>query len=179
MKQVTNIAALGCLLACGTVLGVRSWNNYTFKNRVNDCESSLSMLRQMIKRHAGLGDERVTGRGWPVTIQPEWFDEGAPRNPFVVGRAPWIEVASADEALLTHPPVRSDASGKHAEFWYNPYLGIVRARVEYQRSDRETLSLYNEVNDCDLDSLFAPAPISDPATMALVESGVVPNDAPH
>ena len=108
-------------------------------------------------------------------MQP--FEDGAPRNPFLTGHRPWVEVAPPDEALLMHPFIRCDSSGNAAEFWYNPYLGIVRARVPYLRSDRETLALYNDVNDCELDSLFTAPPISDPATMAIVESGIVPGDA--
>lgn len=176
MKLLVNIAAFGCLIACGSVLGFKAWTDYQQRQQAADCEAALSSLRQMVKRHAGLGDEALTGRGWPVTIQPDWFDSGVPRNPFLAGRAPWIEIATADEALLTHPPVRTDASGKRAEFWYNPYLGVVRARVPYLRTDEETLALYNEVNDSELPSLFTPPPISDPATMALVEHGVVPGD---
>ena len=79
--------------------------------------------------------------------------------------------------MLTHPFIRCDVSGAAAEFWYNPYLGIVRARVPYLRSDRETLALYNDVNDCELSSLFTAPPVSDAATMAIVESGVVQGDA--
>lgn len=176
MKVLVNIAAVGCLLACGSVLGYKAWSDYQQRLQSTECESALSSLRQMVKRHAGLGDEAVTGRGWPVTIQPDWFDDGVPRNPFLAGRAPWIEIATPDEALMTHPAFRSDASGKRAEFWYNPYLGVVRARVPYLRTDSETLALYNDVNDCELSSLFAPPPIADAATMALVENGVVPGD---
>jgi hypothetical protein len=177
MKQLVNIAALGCLLAGGAILGTRAWDNYTTKSRTQHCESSLSSLRQEIKRHAGLGDENLTGRGWPVTIQPEWFESGAPRNPFLFGNRPWVEVATPTEALLMHPVIRCDTSGQFAEFWYNPYLGIVRARVPYLRSDRETLALYNDINDSDLASLFSAPPVSDAATMAIVEHGIVPGDS--
>ena len=177
MKQLVNIAALLCLIACGSVFGWRAWADYTLQQREGTCEDSLSHLRQAIKRHAGLGDAKLTGRGWPVTIDPKWFEDGAPRNPFLTGRRPWIEVAPPDEALLTHPFIRCDIDGNAAEFWYNPYLGIVRARVPYLRSDRETLALYNDTNDCELDSLFTAPPISDPATMAIVESGIIPGDS--
>jgi hypothetical protein len=176
MSHLVNISALGCLLAGGAIFGVRALDEYTKQTQVSTCESSLSGLRQMIKRHAGLGDESLTGRGWPTTIQPEWFEEGAPRNPFLGGTRPWIEIATPDEALLMHPFVRCDTSGKRAEFWYNPYLGIVRARVPYLRTDRETIALYNDINDSELSSLFNAPPISDPATMAIVESGIVPGD---
>lgn len=177
MRQLVNIAALGCLLACGAVLATRTWSEVSLQQRSGECETSLSRLRQIVKRHAGLADAKLNGRGWPETIQEGWFEDGAPRNPFLTGRRPWIEVAGSDEALLTHPFIRCDVSGAAAEFWYNPYLGIVRARVPYLRSDRETLALYNDVNDCELGSLFTAPPVSDPATMAIVESGVVQGDA--
>jgi hypothetical protein len=176
MKHLVNIAAFGCLVAGGAILGTRAWEQFTTKTRVSECENALSGLRQEIKRHAGLGDEALTGRGWPVTIQPEWFEGTAPRNPFLVGKRPWVEVATPTEALLMHPVIRCDTSGQFAEFWYNPYLGIVRARVPYLRSDRETLVLYNDINDADLASLFSAPPVSDAATMAIVEYGIVPGD---
>lgn len=176
MRQLVNITALGCLLACGAVLSTRTWSEVSTQQRTTECESSLSRLRQIVKRHAGLADAKLNGRGWPITIEEGWFEGGAPRNPFLAGRRPWIEVASADEALLTHPFMRCDVSGSTAEFWYNPYLGIVRARVPYLRSDRETLALYNDVNDCELSTLFTAPPDSDPKTAAIVESGVVQGD---
>jgi hypothetical protein len=42
-------------------------------------------------------------------------------------------------------------------FWYNPALGVVRARVPRTLSDAEALELYNEVNGTRLQELTALA----------------------
>jgi hypothetical protein len=41
-----------------------------------------------------------------------------------------------------------------AAFWYNPYQGILRARVPVMISDEESLSVYNRINSSSLTSIF-------------------------
>jgi|CXWL01.1.fsa_nt_gi hypothetical protein len=176
MRSLVNIAATLCLSVLLSLLGYRAWTDFVQSRTALECQASLSRLRQEIKCRAGLETAPISPRGWPLTIAEPWFEDAPPRNPFLGGDRPWIEVASEDEALLTHPFVRCDVGGHFAEFWYNPFLGIIRARVPYCRTDRDTLDLYNTVNESDLASLFAAPPSPDPATMAIVESGVVPGD---
>ena len=67
-----------------------------------------------------------------------------------------ITRALADERhrdyLHPHNLVAGDSS--IAGFWYNPYQGLVRARVPPGVSDATVLKLYNEINDCTLESIF-------------------------
>jgi hypothetical protein len=63
------------------------------------------------------------------------------------------------------------ASRSTAKFWYNPHQGIVRARVSSEMSESEALSLYNEVNGCNLSGLFVDdAPVGSMA-MATTAAG--------
>lgn len=95
-----------------------------------------------------IGD--LNARGWPTTVDPAWFEDGPPRNCLVDdgrgGERPWVEIASHEEAELYHPPIRLTLENHMAAFWYNPYLGVVRARVPVAVSDDAATSMYNAVN---------------------------------
>ncbi len=121
---------------------------------VETVRANVRLIQQQVMLQAAL--ERVPRNeyGFPITIDPEWFGEVVPRNPLVGTGHPWMEVASAEEARLIHPPVRT-ADEALACFWYNPVTGVVRARVPQGVSDERTLQTYNFVNGCNLPSLFA------------------------
>jgi len=59
---------------------------------------------------------------------------------------------------MLDPPVRMTIDGKLASFWYNPYQGIVRARVPVCVSDRKALDLYNSINGTRLSELYGAPP---------------------
>lgn len=118
-------------------------------------ERSLATIRSEVKRRVGLGDGPFSPTGWPSKVNESWFKDRTLENallPEIQGLR--VEVAGADEAMLTHPVKTFVGDHEESAYWYNPYLGIVRARVPYQRTDGETLALYNDVNDCELSSLF-------------------------
>jgi hypothetical protein len=55
-----------------------------------------------------------------------------------------------------------------ASFWYNPYQGVIRARVPIVISDRK--ALYNSVNRTRLDSIYSKdLPIEEPPAAALID----------
>lgn len=128
------------------------------QQRQSDLETvraNVRLIQQQIMLQSAL--ERVPRNeyGFPITIDPQWFGDMVPRNPLLGPDHPWMEVAGADEARLTHPVVRTGDHPFTACFWYNPITGTVRARVPHTVSDRRTLELYNFVNGCNLPSLFA------------------------
>ena len=65
-----------------------------------------------------------------------------------------MDLATRDEADLDNPMVKMTADPRLAGFWYNPHLGVVRARVPVMVSDVESLELYNRVNGTRLASIF-------------------------
>jgi hypothetical protein len=161
-----NIAALITLIL-GTA-GV--WYAASVHDRLDENVSrtreSVRALGAEITRRALLEDVPLSEGGWPATIDPAWFEAQKmepPRNPLLSEKRPWIEIAGSDEALLEHPMVRadpdSDRGSNVAAFWYNPYRGIVRARVPMGLSDREGLALYNEVNGTTLTTLIYTPPV--------------------
>lgn len=100
----------------------------------------------------------LTSRGYPATIDPSWFAGESPVNALLDDHRPWIEVASADQADLEHPPMRIAMGEAAPSMWYNPYRGIIRARVPTTVSDDRALSLYNRINATDLKTIFFREP---------------------
>jgi hypothetical protein len=117
----------------------------------------LRRFQQQIALQSALAKVERTERGYPVTIDPEWFQGNLPSNPLLGPEHPWVEIAGSDQQDLLHPLERVASNKGIAKFWYNPYLGLVRARVPVGMSDSASLELYNFVNDSNLPDLFADA----------------------
>jgi len=115
----------------------------------------VARLQQQIHRRAALTTAENRERGYPQVIDPEWFQGNLPVNPLLGPDHPWLEVASRSQRDLKHPSVRIASDASIACFWYNPFNGIVRARVPSDVSDAKALDLYNYINECRLGDLFA------------------------
>ena len=87
-------------------------------------------------------------------IDPDWFEGDLPENPLVGPEHPWVEIAPIADKARLHPSRLTTSLASVASFWYNPYNGVVRARVPVGISDARALDVYNEVNDCELETLF-------------------------
>lgn len=110
-------------------------------------------LEMEVRYRAATKKADLNSRGWPHTVDPKWFEDQPPQNRLVDNLRPWIEVAPVEQAELTHPPIRITINDQLAAFWYNPYQGLVRARVPIQVSDDSATALYNQVNGTDLASI--------------------------
>jgi hypothetical protein len=106
-------------------------------------------LQRALKPAAGLEVNQ-----YPETIDPAWFGDNLPKNPLLPPAHPWVEVAGPSQRLLLDPPDPATADPKVARFWYNPRLGIVRARVPIGMSDDDMLGLYNAINSTGLERLY-------------------------
>lgn len=154
MRLLLNTLAL--LLLCALVAGL-VWQHRAKeadRARVDAARSALRQIQRTVTVQAGLGSAEVNGRGWPVTIDPSWFDGAPPWNALVSRLRPWVEVAPPEHASLVHPIVRMTINDDVAAFWYNPGNGIIRARVPVTVSDRQATELYNAVNGTLLQSIF-------------------------
>lgn len=89
---------------------------------------------------------------YPPQVMPDWFNGGPPRNTLVSADRPWVDIAPLED-YHDQPPDPLATEPGQASFWYNPTLGVVRARVPRQDTDRLTLELYNRVNGTSLSSL--------------------------
>ena len=131
------------------------------KERYRDVEVAtvdLHRLQREIYLQGAIGSVPLSERGFPITVDPEWFPGGLPRNPLLGPDHPWLEVAGASQQHLSHPPQRMAADRSIAKFWYNPYQGTVRARISSEMSEDEALALYNQINGCRLPHLFGEEP---------------------
>lgn len=121
---------------------------------VEECRQSVELLTQQVVLQGALRQVPVSTAGYPLTVDPEWFKIELPENTLCGPGHPWLEVAGVEERNLEHPQVRAVTDKDTATFWYNPYQGVVRARVPYDSSDQAAVGLYNSVNGTRLDSLF-------------------------
>jgi hypothetical protein len=123
-------------------------------------ERELATVRQALVQfddklalHSVLWQSEEEDAGeFPPQVMPEWFKEGMPSNPLASGDRPWVDIAPAGDYRDQPPDPLAEDAGQ-AAFWYNPNLGIVRARVPRQVSHRLTLDLYNKVNGTALRAL--------------------------
>lgn len=166
MRWIRDLA--GVVLIASLALGV--YKLYLLGQSRETLEARLGedvrRLEKEIRFRAATGKVELNARGWPLTIDPNWWDKGqAPQNWLLDKGRAWVEVASVDQAGLLHPPVRLAVDSSQAAFWYNPNQGVVRARVPVMVSDEQALELYNRINGTGLGSIFAvetPIPLPDP-----------------
>lgn len=164
MRWVRDLALIMILaaLAGGAVIYSRMERDQ--EQLVQQAAAEVRRLETEIKYRAATNAVELNARGWPVTIDPMWFDGRPPLNRLVSTDRPWLEVSGPEQAGLSHPTIRFALEPTQASFWYNPYQGIVRARVPVMVSDAKALDLYNRINACHITSLFwreTPAPTPD------------------
>jgi hypothetical protein len=111
-------------------------------------------FQQQISLQSALAQVERNERGYPASVETEWFQGKLPVNPLIDVDHPWLEIAGAEQKGLLHPPEKVADSSVLAKFWYNPSNGIVRARVPSSLSDATALQLYNYINDCKLQDLL-------------------------
>jgi hypothetical protein len=127
-------------------------------------QSAQTDVRRMeleIKFRAATKTTDLNARGWPVTIDPTWFKDSAPVNALLDDDRPWVEVAGTQQAELLHPPIRMAVDKNLAAFWYNPYQGVIRARVPVMVSDDKATELYNRINGVGMPSIFVRESVAD------------------
>ena len=143
------IDSLFAFVLVGVLVGVAL--HYQHKRRF---EQDVSVTRAAVRRfqaqimvQSALEKVPLSQRGYPLTIETRWFGNTLPSNLLLGPAYPWVEIASADQRNMTHPPRRMATDRKLAQFWYNPNNGVVRARVPDSVSDATALRLYNDIND--------------------------------
>jgi len=154
MKRLLDITLLVLVLSVG--IGAVMWSRAGRDEQaaINSTRGSIGQIEREIRLRAGTGGAELNPRGWPMSIDPEWFNGSAPRNLLLSEDHPWMEIAPPADALLEHPRVRIAIDRSTASFWYNPANGIVRARTPAGVSDKRTTEVYNFVNSSSLASIF-------------------------
>jgi hypothetical protein len=167
MRRAVDFVAAAITVVVCTGLGTYFYFQQQESQRLADVSAGLRRFEQVLAFRGASKEAETSERGWPLTVDPTWFASDAPRNFLVTPDRPWLEVATPEQADLLDPPVRIALSNTTAAFWYNPYKGIIRARVPIAISDQKALELYNAANGTSLDNIYcaeaAPAPTADPA----------------
>jgi len=127
-------------------------------DRYQAVHNALAQLQEQAVYHCNANAASPADGGFPHELSPEWFShKGLPRNIMLAGRQPWLDVAPAGD-LNEHPPDPIVRMPDQAGFWYNPNLGVVRARVGWTGDIHAALELYNRLNGSSLVDL----PVDDP-----------------
>ncbi len=163
-RWLADIAALVVVLALGSGLLLFERARRDREATIHRVAADARRLELELKYRAASKSVELNPRGWPVTVDPKWFDSAPPINALLSPHRPWVEVASPDEAGLLHPHVRMAVDESYAAFWYNPYQGVIRARVPVMVNDDQATDLYNRVNGTSISTIFfeeRPQPLPD------------------
>lgn len=139
------------------LLGGVMWYKRADQTDTHQRESTRAEVRrfqQQISLQAALATVQHNERGFPATVDPQWFMGDLPDNTLLTNEHPWLEVAGPEEKDLVHPRLCVATSSTIAKFWYNPSNGILRARVPVTISDKAAIDLYTFVNECGVPDLF-------------------------
>ncbi|MFM7260756.1 MAG: hypothetical protein ACKO3W_09150, partial [bacterium] len=113
---------------------------------IQSTRASIAQIEAELGIRSALGKAELNEFGHPSSVDRSWFDEVPPCNALACDNAPWIECALPFERGREHPRDPTFRGGRGAMFWYNPWRGVVRARVPESASDEATRALYAEVN---------------------------------
>lgn len=146
------IDLLVALMLAGVLAGVMYFNRQRdeHESHIRRTQQAITQIQGQLKVQMALERVEVTDTGWPRTVDPDWFPLDPPRNMLLQDGRAWLEVAGPEDRLLRHPRSITADGRSLASFWYNPYSGVVRARVPAGTTDVETLALYNRVNRTEL-----------------------------
>jgi hypothetical protein len=142
------------IIVMASALAMGGWMHYRQLQEqdrvVGLVRGEVNRLQREIMLRAALHQVELSESGYPATIDPSWFEDDRPINALLGSSHPWVEIAGPDEQSLDHPPDHVATRRMQAQFWYNPWTGIVRARVPHLPSDGAALKLYNTINDTNL-----------------------------
>lgn len=173
MRRVVDFFAILTLIGLGAAIFYTQKDRYQQQEAIEQTSQAVRMFDLKIKYHAATEGAQLTARGWPVTIDPAWFEGAVPRNPLVSANRPWLEIAGPQDSELQHPRLRMtvDSDPPLASFWYNPYNGALRARVPVTASDQEALEMYNTVNRTSLTTIFDHSALPESLPEDLADDG--------
>ncbi|MEO0513893.1 MAG: hypothetical protein AAF086_01185 [Planctomycetota bacterium] len=153
-----------------------------------EVQQSIARLYERASYYGALETStRSTRTLWPVAIMPEWFGGTLPSNTMLsdvyaggspqshVYHRPWIDVAPPGDDG-THPPDPVAVRRDQAQFWYNPNVGLFRARVPAHLGEDQALSLYNLLNGVNVAQLHRD---TDPARTPLAYTPGTTPSATH
>lgn len=155
MRTLLNILVV--VMLAGILVGVvmiRS-NKGIKQDQIRTARDEVRRFQRQITFQATIAEVELTAEVYPVTADPNSFHGNLPQNLLIEAGHPWVEIAGRNERSFLHPLDIVVRDAVAAQFWYNPYKGIVRARVPADISDAIALEVYNQVNDSSLGGVFS------------------------
>jgi len=151
------VDSLVALMLAGILAGVVVYNRQRAERagQVRATREAIVQIELHLKVQIALEQVELTDGGWPRTIDPQWFPLQLPLNLLLPENRPWVEVIGPQDRHLRHPKSITGDDRSLAAFWYNPYQGIIRARIPSGLTDVETVALYNQVNGTALTSIVS------------------------
>ena len=150
------------VMVLGLVAGVIFYDR-SQRQEVNvyrQAQDELTRLRGQATYRGAMREVRVSRAGFPQVVREEWFEgESLPTNVLIPGRQCWLDIAPPGD-MFEHPPDPIAFRSSQGGFWYNPNIGVIRARVPWKNSTKEALAAYNRVNGSDLKAFPVAGDIS-------------------
>ena len=155
MRILLDVVAITTVIGLVILFTVVDRRQVQEQDDVMQVVEGLRSLQQQLHYNAAAERAELNQSGWPDVIDPAWFGNDPPRNLLVKSPTrPWLQIAGPEEASLEDPLMRMAVNDGVAGFWYNPYNGVVRARVPVMVSDQDAVNLYNRINNTALVSVF-------------------------
>ncbi len=153
MRLILDTLVALMLVGLGAGMVLHHQHKRDVEQRILSTRAEIERFQSQIMLQAALEKVPLTQRGYPVTVEPEWFGDDRPMNYLLGETYPWVEIARSSRSDRSHPVNRIATTREVAQFWYNPYTGVVRARVPDSASDATAGRLYDQVNYSDLGAI--------------------------
>lgn len=137
------------LLAIFALFIIPQFKGMADDTRANSCSKTLDHIIKVIDLY------KLQNGEYPATIESKLFVGNLmPVNPYDPTADPVFRISATGDPTKLHPKTKTVGGASHeGAFWYNTANGIVRARVEAQASNSETIALYNRVNRANVTKL--------------------------
>ncbi len=155
MRILLNILIALALIGIAVVVAMSLQADGIQQDQIKTTNVEVRRFQRQIALQSAVADIELTSEGFPVTIDPLWFEGQLPTNTMLEHGRPWVQIAGWDERASLHPIDLAAHDVAAAQFWYSPYKGIVRARVPADISDERALRIYNQVNGSRLTDMFS------------------------
>ncbi len=113
--------------------------------QIDAVQQAVRAIQSQTSYHAAMDAGNLNADGYPFAVDSKWFSPRPINLLLNDPQLPWLENAADADARRFNPRYIVGDTG-HAEFWYSPGHGSVRARVPMQDTQQETVELYNLVN---------------------------------
>jgi hypothetical protein len=182
LRRAVDVSTVAAAIGLTAMLAWHFTGEFKREKEVTSVKDALRRFEQELSMRGASKDTPVTRRGWPLVLDPTWFGNDPPLNTLLTPDRPWVEIAPIEEAHLKDPNIRVAADYKTAAFWYNPYQGILRARVPFEISDERAREMYNQINGTVVSTIYGTEMprvddfVGPPSDLA-VQSGSEPTTA--